>query len=137
MNSGFEIRKVIRSTLPSIPFKRTAREILGPRYELSLVICGDALARRINRTYRLPALKLRQTGNRVYVANVLSFPYSKNEGEVFLNIHAARREAKRYGVSLHARLTLLFIHACFHLKGLRHGRQMESLERTMMKKFGT
>jgi len=43
-----------------IPFEEIAQAVLGKNYELSLVICGDNLARRMNREYRLPSLKLRQ-----------------------------------------------------------------------------
>lgn len=120
-----ELRSMTRGKVPRIPFERIARTVLGTRYELSLVLCGDALARKLNRTYR----------KKGYAANVLSFPLEENEGEVFLNIDAARREAKKYGVMLKARLTLLFVHACLHLKGVRHGHRMETREQTLLKKF--
>ncbi|MBI2610795.1 rRNA maturation RNase YbeY [Candidatus Kaiserbacteria bacterium] len=120
-----EIKTVIRGKLPQIPFQRIANEILPGRYELSLVICGDVLARRINRQHR----------KRSYAANVLSFPLEKNEGEIFLNMEAARREAKQYGVSLRARLMLLFVHACLHLKGMQHGTKMERAEKKVLMRF--
>lgn len=111
--------------MPAVPFQRIAREILGSRYELSLVLCGDALAREMNRAYR----------KKSYAANVLSFPLDASEGEVFLNIRAAIREAKQRGVTLRARLTLLFIHACLHLKGLKHGKKMDTFELKLLRKF--
>ena len=95
-------------------------------YELSLVICGDTLARSMNRRYR----------KKTYAANVLSFPLGLQEGEMFLNAQAAAREAKKYGVPLRARFVLLFAHGCLHLKGMRHGAKMEKLERKMLRKFG-
>ncbi len=79
----------------------------------------------MNRTYR----------KKTYAANVLSFPLSSTEGEIFLNVQAARREAQEYGVSLRERLTLLFVHACLHLKDMRHGEAMEKKERQLLKKF--
>ncbi|MBI2612613.1 rRNA maturation RNase YbeY [Candidatus Kaiserbacteria bacterium] len=120
-----EVRNMIRGTVPRIPFEKIARKILGRHYQLSLVICGDSLAKKMNRAYR----------KKTYAANVLSFPLDKNEGETFLNIHAARREAKIYDVSLRARLTLLFVHACLHLKGMRHGQAMERKEQQFLKLF--
>lgn len=121
-----EIRNLTRGPLPRIPFEKIAREILSRRYRLSLVLCGDSLAKKINQKYR----------KKPYAANVLSFPLGANEGEIFLNAQAARREAKEYDVSLKERLTLLFVHACFHLKGLRHGKQMDALEQKTLNKFG-
>src|SRR3990167_2810110 len=77
-----------------IPFEEIAQAVLGKNYELSLVICGDNLARRMNREYRLPSLKLRQASKKNYSPNVLSFPLSKTEGEIFLNVRAAARGAR-------------------------------------------
>lgn len=71
-----------------------------------------------------------------YAPNVLSFPLGTHEGEIFLNLECARREAKRYKVPLRARLALLFVHACYHLRGFRHGAVMERLERAALKKSG-
>ncbi len=102
------------------------RKVLGKTYELSLVVCGDKLARSINKKYR----------NKIYAANVLSFPLSKNEGEIFLNVRCAEREARKYGVKVHNRLALLFVHGLFHLKGLKHGDKMEVQERKILKQFG-
>jgi rRNA maturation RNase YbeY len=109
-----------------IPYKEIAESILGADYELSLVICGDTLATRMNMEYRKKA----------YSPNVLSFPLDKQEGEIFLNVRCAEREAKRYGISLRERLTYLYIHGCFHLRGLDHGDAMEREEKRIMKRFG-
>ena len=65
----------------------------GPRYELSLVVCGDSLAQRMNKIYR----------KKTYKPNVLSFLFSKTEGEIFLNVQCAKREAKKYGTTLQKR----------------------------------
>src|SRR3989344_5428805 len=108
-----------------IPFEQITQAILGKNYELSLVICGDSLARRMNREYRLPSLMLRQASKKNYSPNVLSFPLSKTEGEIFLNARAAAREARRFRVSVRDRVAFLFAHGCLHLKGLRHGAKME------------
>jgi len=102
------------------------RAILGIRYQLSLVICADTLAERINREYR----------NKSYKPNVLSFPLSKTEGEIFLNVRKAAREAKQYGIPQREREALLFVHGLLHLKGMVHGRTMESTEQRVLRSFG-
>ncbi len=119
------IKRTCHGPVPSVPFERVALAILGPSYELSLVVCGDTLARRMNVKYRKKA----------YAPNVLSFPLTKREGEIFLNVRKAEREARQCGVPLRERLALLFVHGCFHLKGLRHGRTMEAKERRILRAF--
>lgn len=121
-----DIRTTIRGTVPRIPFDAMARAVLGARYELSLVVCGDALARRMNKEHR----------GKAYFPNVLSFPLTKTEGEIFLNVDVARREAKKYGVPFASRMALLFVHGLFHLKGLRHGSAMEREELRILRRFG-
>lgn len=110
--------------MPRLPFAELAAMVL-PGYELSLVICGDKLAQRMNKTYR----------QKSYFPNVLSFPLSPTEGEIFLNIRKAEREAAQLGVSTNKRLALLFVHGLFHLKGLDHSDKMEREEQKILKKF--
>lgn len=121
-----DIKKTIRGTVPRIPFERMASDILGNDYELSVVVCGDMLARKMNRAYR----------KKTYSPNVLSFPLGKYEGEIFLNIRKAEREARSMGIPARERTALLFVHGCFHLKGLRHGRTMERNEDGILRRFG-
>lgn len=120
------IKKTLPGSVASLPYEDLARAILGARFELSVVICGDALARRMNEQYR----------KKTYSPNVLSFPLSENEGEIFLNVRKAEREARRYRTSVRKRMALLFVHGCFHLKGLRHGERMEAEEQRVLHKFG-
>jgi probable rRNA maturation factor len=120
------IKRTTRSASPALPFEKLARAVLGARYELSLVVCGDSLAQKMNKTYR----------KKSYKSNVLSFPLSKNEGEIFLNAQCAKREAKKYGTTFQKRLALLYVHGCFHLKGLKHGNKMEAAEQRVLERFG-
>ena len=120
-----DIKKTIRRSQPDLPFERIASAILGPSFELSLVICGDKLAQKMNIKYR----------KKDYFPNVLSFPYGKREGEIFLNVPCAERESRKYGVSKKSRLALLFVHGCFHLAGYAHGGTMERLEQKILRKF--
>src|SRR5580692_5286645 len=127
MRAQLSIRNTTRGQVPRLPFEKMAQRILGNKYELSLVICGDSLAQRMNKEYR----------KKSYKPNVLSFPLSKHEGEIFLNVQCAKREAKKYGTTLQKRLALLFVHGCFHLKGLKHGSKMEAAEQRVLKRFGS
>lgn len=120
-----EIRNITRGLRPRVPFEKMARAILGPQYELSLVICGDTLARSLNHTYR----------KKGYPANILSFPIGKKEGEVFLNIRKAEREARTFDISAREHIAHLFVHGCFHLKGYTHGSAMDSLETRVLRTF--
>ncbi|MDB5237863.1 MAG: hypothetical protein JWM46_133 [Candidatus Kaiserbacteria bacterium] len=121
-----DIRKTIRGSLPRFPFGEIAQAVLGKEYDLSLVICGDKLAQRINIEHR----------KKSYFPNVLSFPLFPGEGEIFLNIRKAEREAKQMGVSVKQRIALLYVHGLFHLKGLDHGDKMEAEEQKVLRKFG-
>lgn len=130
MRSTLDIKTTIRGPVPRISYETLAREILGSSYQLSLVICGDKLAKRINEEYR----------KKSYSPNVLSFEIDKNEGEIFLNIRKAEREARQYGTTLTKRAALLFVHGCYHLKGLDHQNEketerMEAREQQTLKKF--
>lgn len=109
-----------------VPFESIAHKILGNTFELSLVLCGDALATRINRECR----------NKTYRPNVLSFPLSKTSGEIYLNLRVAERESKKYDIALEDRIAYLFIHGCIHVLGHDHGHQMDKLERSYLKEFG-
>ena len=120
-----QLRKTVAQAT-SIPYEKMARAIFGARYELSLVVCGDDLAKRINAQYR----------RKSYSPNVLSFPYGTYEGEIFLNVRKAEREAKSMGISVRSRMALLFVHGCFHLKGYHHGVTMEKLEQKILRAFG-
>ncbi len=123
--SVIDIKTTIRGKVPRIPFGEIAREILGKNFELSLVICGDDLARRMNTEHR----------RKSYAPNVLSFPLSKTEGDIFLNVRKAEREARLYGIPPRERLAYLYVHGCFHLKGIDHGDRMEKEEARVMSHF--
>lgn len=94
---------------------RVKDAILGKKYELSLVFCGNALSRKLNRTYR----------KKDKPTNVLAFPLSKTSGEIFINTE-----------HLDGFSTLeLYIHALLHLKGMRHSAKMNSEEQRFLKLF--
>ena len=125
-----EIAATVRGPLPAVPFSRIARRILPRRYTLSLVLCADARARRINRMYR------RKKFGKSYSPNVLSFNLNEREGEIFLNVRKAAREARALRITTNARIAHLFVHGCLHLFGLSHGKAMDAREKKILKEFG-
>ena len=122
---SIDIKTTIRGSMPRIPFEAMAHAVLGKTYELSIVVCGDTLSRRMNIEHR----------NKSYRPNVLSFPITKTEGEIFLNLRCAAREAQRGGISLQKRLALLYVHGLFHLKGMDHSDKMEAEEQRILRRF--
>jgi rRNA maturation RNase YbeY len=108
-----------------LPFEAMAKAVLGPTYELSLVLCGDRLAQKINKTYR----------NKSYYPNVLSFELDADNGEIFLNVRKAEREARQLGIPPRKRAALLYVHGLFHLKGMKHSDTMERQEQKILRKF--
>lgn len=90
-------------------------EILGENYDLSFAYADKENMRQLNNLYR----------KKDYPANVLSFPLSKNEGEILINkIYRGKNYAD-----------YLFIHSLLHLKGLKHGPKMDGQEIKIMQKL--
>jgi probable rRNA maturation factor len=123
--SRIAVRTTIRRSWNTADFVSIAQAILGPRYDLSIVLIGDTKARKLNITYR----------NKHTPANVLSFPLSKTEGEIFLNMARATRESPQYGLTPAQHVRFLLIHGCLHLRGYDHGSTMEEAEQTFLKRF--
>lgn len=118
-------RNNTKKNLPQIGYEKIADFALGKKYELSLVFAGEKLIKGLNSKFRK---KDRAT-------NILSFPLSKTEGEIFICPSIAEREAKAVGSSLSDYLIFLFIHGITHLKGFDHGSKMEIEEEKIRRKF--
>ncbi len=110
---------------PSLPFLSIKEKILGKSYDLTVVFCSPKESQERNRAYR----------EKDYPTNILSFPLEKNEGEIYICLSIARRDAKKFEMTYEEFLHLLFIHGCLHLKGLDHGSTMEELEYKYLKQF--
>ena len=121
----FNIANTTKGKLPRLPFMRIKNAALGKNFSLSLVFVGDALSKKLNYSYR----------HKNRPANVLSFPLGKNEGEIFINLMQAWREAPRYERSFPNFVGFLFIHGCIHLKGFKHSSRMEGIEKKLRRKF--
>ncbi|NOY35374.1 MAG: rRNA maturation RNase YbeY [bacterium] len=106
-------------------WKNIKEEVLGKKYNLSAVAADDKLMKKLNTAYRKKAK----------TTNVLSFPLSETEGEIFINLPLAKKEAKEAGLPEKDYADYLFIHSLLHLKGYDHGEKMKKEERRLIKKL--
>ncbi|HXK10985.1 MAG TPA: rRNA maturation RNase YbeY [Vicinamibacteria bacterium] len=108
-----------------------AAEVLRVKGELALVLAGDRLLHRLNRTYRG---KDRPT-------DVLSFPGDGGEaglGDVVISVETAERNAMALGRSLPQELDVLALHGFLHVLGYDHETDdgtMERLERRLRRRL--
>jgi probable rRNA maturation factor len=129
MQKQFDNLTITRETtgkLPRLPFLRMKDSILGKDYELSLVFIGRNRAIQMHKDWK----------SKNDPVNILSFPFSKNEGEIYISLEKARKECKNFDRDYENYLAFLFIHGCVHLKGYTHGSKMENLERKYRTEFG-
>lgn len=121
----------ISNTTKKTPFSKESEfvaiynSVLGKKYDLSLSFVGEKLAKKLNQTYR----------QKSYIPNVLSFPLSKTEGEIFICLNTIKKEAPEFEMTPKQYEKYLFIHGCLHLKGLDHGDEMEKQEKKFKKLF--
>ncbi len=120
------LRNTTRSTPPRHPYEKMVKSILGPTYDATLVFVGSTRAKALNQTYR----------HKSYVPNVLSFPLTKDAGEIYICLEVAKREAKNFDMTYTVYVAFLLIHGALHLKGYDHGATMEKLERKYLTAFG-
>lgn len=111
--------------LPALPYEKIKDTILGPAFQLSVSFVVPKEAQRLNKTYR----------QKTYIPNTLSFPLSKNSGELIICRSVARHEAKDFDLSYKNYLVYLLIHSMLHLKGFNHGSTMDILEARYLKQF--
>ncbi len=120
-----EEKNKTKQNLPKIGYQKIADLVLLKDYELSLVFVSKKFIKEINNKYR----------QKNYPTNILSFPFSKKEGEIFICPIIAKEEAKKNKEKLKDYLTFLFIHGITHLKGFEHGSRMEREEEKIRKIF--
>ena len=107
-------------------FTAMKQEVLGKHYDLSMAFISEEKIKKLNLTYR----------NKNEPTDILSFPLSKHEGEIYICLKQARKEAKKFGRKYENFLGFLFIHGLVHLKGFDHGSTMDDIEARFQKKFG-
>lgn len=114
------------SKIPTVQFEQIKKAVLGADYTLNLIFTTSAKIKKLNTIYR----------NKECPTDILSFPISETEGEIYISEREAREEAEKFGRDYQNFLAFLFIHGCTHLKGHDHGAIMEGLEEVVRKKFG-
>ena len=107
------------------PYQKMKDDILGKKYVVSLCFVGDKMAQKLNKEHR----------NKTYIPNVLSFPLDDATGEVFIAPSIAKKEAKKFGMTVDGYMGYLYIHALLHLKGLDHGDTMDKAEKKYCRKY--
>lgn len=116
------LTNLTKSKPPRVKYEEILSFILPQSYDLSLVFLTPSRSRALNKSLR----------GKDYATNVLSFPLSKNSGEIFIDLATAKKEYKKFGMSYTEFVVYLFIHALLHLKGMEHGDTMEKREKTIL-----
>ena len=111
--------------LPSIPYLTIKEKLLGKAYSLTIIFCTPDESRALNKTHR----------EKDYATNILSFPLDEKQGEIYISLSTARKDAPTFDMSYMEFLHLLVIHGCLHLKGHVHGSTMEEQEAKYCKQF--
>jgi rRNA maturation RNase YbeY len=114
-----------RASIPRVRFASIKDAILGTTYTLNLVFTTPTAIQKLNKIYR----------NKNTPADILSFPLSDTEGEIYISPSETRKEAKNFDRDYDNFMAFLFIHGCVHLKGHDHGGTMEDIEINFRKKF--
>lgn len=122
---NFSISYTIKNKPKSLFFKNIKDNVLGKNYELSLVFIGKAKSKMLNKKYR----------KKDKFADILTFPLSKTEGEIFICPEIAKQKTKKFKMKKNNFIIYLFIHGLLHLGGFNHGKKMEKEEEELKKKY--
>src|SRR3989344_3690203 len=89
VNKNFEIfnKTKANSSIDELAFANIKSAALGNEYELNLIIVGKDEIRKLNKSYR----------NMDEATDILSFPISEKEGEIFLCPEIALKKAPSFG----------------------------------------
>ncbi|MGH9365343.1 MAG: rRNA maturation RNase YbeY [Thermoanaerobaculia bacterium] len=101
------------------------------RVELSVLFCGDARMRRLNRVYR----------GKDKTTDVLAFPAGAGAllGDIVVSVPYASRQARRRGDRPSREIERLLLHGYLHLLGYDHeldGGEMDALEALARRRLG-
>ncbi len=128
MRNKFEMfnEKKTNPSINGLVFAKMKEAVLGKDYDLSLAFIGRNKIRKLNKLYR----------GADKATDILSFPLSDKEGEIFICEEIALKEGFHFGRKYENFIKYLFIHGLIHLKGLKHSSKMESEEKKFRDKFG-
>lgn len=113
------VTNIAQHRTPKVSFNRIKNTVLGNEYDLSVVFIPPRKMRALNSTYR----------DKDSSTDILAFPLSKTNGEIFLCMQDVKKKAKTFNMTTTNYLNFLVIHGMLHLEGRNHGRTMEMLER--------
>ncbi len=125
-NKQFTLINEAGTSVPAIDFSGIKSAVLGAAYKLNLIFTDSAKIKKLNTIYR----------NKECATDILSFPISDTEGEIYISEKEARAEMKKFDRDYDNFIAFLFIHGCTHLKGHDHGAIMEDIEAEIRNKFG-
>ena len=109
-----EIKNKIVKLLPGQLQTRLPKEVV-------IVDVGEKTAQRLNRKYR----------KKDAPANVLSFRYGSEYGEILVCPLVVRREAKAAGNSFDNQMTWMVVHGMLHLAGMHHEQSPKIAQRVV------
>jgi len=121
--SRLDITNTTKGRLPRLPFALFKYKILGEEYSLSLVFVSEAKSQALNKKHR----------GKDEPANILSFPLSKDEGEILISLEKTRKDAPSFNMPYRRFLFFIYLHGLLHLKGYSHSSKMEKKERQLLK----
>jgi probable rRNA maturation factor len=119
------IKNMTKGKLPRLPFQSIKNKILGTQYEFGLSLLTPKMQKEINHKYR----------GKNETTNILSFPLSKNSGEITIDPVKVKRDAPLFDMSYTKFFKYLVIHGCLHLKGFEHSSIMEKEEKKYLRIF--
>lgn len=126
VDMGFcTITNKTKGKLPRLPFVSIKNKILGEDYEFGLSLLPPQKQKQINSKYR----------GKNETTNILSFPLSKNSGEITIDPIKVKKDAPLFNMTYTQFFKFLFIHGCLHLKGFEHSSTMERQEKKYLKIF--
>lgn len=114
-----------KGRLPRLPFVYIKNTILGRQYELGVTFLSPKKQKEIN----IQCRGINKT------TNILSFPLTKNSGEIIFDLSKVKKDAHLFNMSYPKFLKYLFIHGLLHLKGFDHSSIMERQEKKFLKMF--
>lgn len=123
--SKFTINNETNSPIPAVDFSAIKNAALGTKYSLNLIFTTSAKIKKLNTIYR----------NKKCATDILSFPLSDTEGEIYISLKEARAESKKFDRNYDNFIAFLFVHGCTHLKGHDHGVIMEDVEIKLREQF--
>ncbi len=108
--NNFTVLRETKGGLPNLPFISFKEQILGRKYDLSLVFVGTKKATELYTQFK----------NKNHPLDILSFPLDPETGEIIMCLSQLRAHAKQYNRSFTDHIMFMFIHGCLHLSGHTH-----------------